>query len=500
VPAGSSGLLLEKIGDPFFAHEKELLLPRGLRFRVDSISHETRVAELSILKEMRFNPYHTLFEEEPSRTLIRSLIEHAVDRALLRFNPYHDESGRFASADGAPSGGIIQGGGAVRGSEQDPEFIGGLTAKDYPNGVMPGMVQAYSQYYQSEGKYPLDEWSPAEKTEARKGLAKELQTAEPSVRMPQSAFADMMAEPSPTIKNQWETGRTGAATGKQLQYTPKRQQAERLSSGIPENAIPADRPVYGYLARGDKADFLHANDPKDVDMALKKVSRTQFEQLRANPDKYYLMQVHDSEGKFTDVVSKEFLASRIQVPGDAKYAKAMREKIKYYPIGDGKGGINTNTVVGFANSEYGANSYGEVQVRLKRTMLEHSTVTVGDSIDSRLMGVPARLAERGDTRVPIQMASRSKTGLGGAYTEIQMFKHPTIQDFHTVRFTGAKPSIAVQHKLKAAGVPWEHDPMTKLLPKNAVPVDDIIKGIPSQVRPGMTQKELLELFRKLDRE
>jgi hypothetical protein len=436
----------------------------------------------------------------------QQLLALALDNGSVRkFDPSEprDAEGRW-TADG--------GGGAWGGDAATPEekaiIQGGLTAADYPTGVMPHQPQTYYEYLHPEPDpygYSYSnprtmkdlgysaQWTPEQQATARAALAAQVRDGVPASRLPYAAVKDILADG--TVRNQFETGRTGAATGSSLNYEPRRMAAETELLGVPADAKPEDRPVYGYMAQpGTTGDQLHADNPDEVAKALAELplgynrdetgntvyplsNSNGVADLMANPDDKFLevtpSRYNANEGDYVAVDSASDRAAQMDdmIAKDPEKAGSwydmMNKETRFYPLGDGNGGLNTDNVVAFANREWGANQYGDVMIRYDRSLLDQSTVTGGDSIDMKLMGAPAALVEAADPRVPIGMVTRkvddsySQSRVG--YTEVQMFQHPTLSDITSVTFTGgSKPSGVMQQQMASAGIPWSMDPRPKL--------------------------------------
>jgi hypothetical protein len=309
-------------------------------------------------------------------------------------------------------------------------------------------------------------WSPEEQTQARQALAEQMQQREPAIRMPMSSFKQALADGE--FKNQFETGKSQAASGKKSYYADLRMGIEQDYLGTPKDA--GVRPVYGYMAPS-RADFLSADNPADVQSAIKYLPMGigQATAVMSAPDDYVLAiapsRFNAGEGTYADVENKETLAARNAVGNES--LQRMFAGTAYYPLGDGHGNINEATAVAYANGEYSANQYGDVQVQFGRQTLGTSTVTGGDSIDGRLMGIPAGMAASGDERTPIGMAAHRTSydenfGKAAGYIETQFHDHPTVDDISKVFFTGGKPTGAVTKELEVKGIAWEYAPMPKL--------------------------------------
>ena len=224
-----------------------------------------------------------------------------------------------------------------------------------------------------------------------------------------------------------------------------------------------------------RGDFLSSSRPEDHAFVYENLFssyRSGFmDKVLQDPDNYFVAYTPSKyiggEGSSTYVKQRDDI-------GDGRVA----EHSSYWPIGDGHGNVNNATLFGFANLEYGANQYGDVQVQLKRDIFDHSTITGGDSIDNILMGAPARMVEAADPRVPIGMSMylKPEAKMEASYVEVQYFKHPTLEDVEKVYFTGAKPTKAIQNTLESAGIEWDHDPMERLERGNSVSAADIRSG------------------------
>jgi hypothetical protein len=390
------------------------------------------------------------------------------------------EGGEFGSGDGAD----------YSSSAYQP-FLGGLKPSDFPYGRVPGMVDRYHDMTSGKDRTPYVlgppptassirfslGWTPEQQAQARQSLADVVRTQEPTTRMPMASYKAFIDDG--TLRNQWETGRSGAATGDSREYAPRRGSAETTSLGVPPDAAPGERPVYGYMAPGDRGDFLHADNPADVQAAINYLpgGSKVGNDLTANPDNYFIgitpSRYNANEGEYHSLDTRDGLTqmladtgSNLRSMGPDAYVAMMDKETRYYPVGDGNGNINLNNVVGYANKEYAANSYGDVQLTMSRDILDHSTITGGDSIDAQLMGAPARMVEAADPRVPIGMVSNSidaSRKVAGNYVEVQYETHPTLTDVAKVTFSGStKPPNAATAKLDASGVPWAWEPMPKM--------------------------------------
>jgi len=402
---------------------------------------------------------------------------------------------------------------AVPDEGYDKLFTGGLVPSDFPYGVYPRDIHRNAEYVArfpgSSPRFSL-EWTPEEQAQARQALAEQVRLNEPTTRMPMRSFRSFLADG--TLRNQWETGSTGAATGKTKKYEPIRGNAETDHFGVPEDAPPEARPVYGYFASGTKADVLDMQDEADRQEALSYLpvskqpkddgSPSDYDQMLTNPDDWYISitpsRLNAGEGEYHSVTTADAIATRAAVIDG--YFDEMRQH-GFYPIGDGNGGINWDNVGAYANSQYAANSYGDVEVQLKREILDASTVTGGDSIDGRLMGGPARLVESADPRVPIGMVAYKtayQQGKYGDYVEVQYHRHPTLaDDVAQVFFTGVKPPRAVTQQLDQLGIKWQWKSTPKLSRDKKVPVDEILLKGTNQLAPGASEKERLALLRRL---
>jgi hypothetical protein len=423
-----------------------------------------------------------------------------------KLEKYSDSQERVPA--GSPEGGEFgSGGGADYSSDEYKPFLGGLKPSDFPYGRVPGMVDAYHKMLHPDDpygwvaahpeRYSTDPkgiryslaWTPEQQAQARQSLADVVRTQEPTTRMPLASFKAFLADG--TLRNQWETGRSGAATGASRDYSPRRGSAETESLGVPKNAVPGDRPVYGYMAPGDHGDFLHADNPDDVQTAIQYLpgGSKMADDIRANPDNYFIgitpSRYNSNEGEYHDLASRDELAQRLtnissnpRSMGAAAFVAMEDQETRYYPVGDGHGNLNLDNVVGYANKEYAANSYGDVQLTMNRDILDHSTVTGGDSIDARLMGAPARMVEADDPRVPIGMVSNSIDASGrtrGNYVEVQYETHPTLADVAKVTFSGSsQPSAAIRQQLNDAKIAWAWEPMPKMDRSSATTFSQIV--------------------------
>jgi hypothetical protein len=385
-------------------------------------------------------------------------------------------------------------------------LTGGLTAADFPYGQMPGLVDKYGKYIDDQYKSPWTdevkpadtpislprgqlEWTPAEQAQARENLAAVVQNNDPTTRVPMSAFKEILN--SGEVQNQWETGRSGAATGASREYEPRRGNAETDTLGISPDAQPAERPVYGYLAPSGHADILSPERDEDRAVAEKQVfslygqegAQARFDEVKADPDAYVYVvapsRYNGGEGDFivgpklkSDLID-EYQRRSDEVAEMSPYDRSYKDRVgmlnemsdgdRYYPLGDGHGNLNDQTVFGLANKEHAANSYGDVQITYNRDVLDKSTITGGDSIDMHLMAAPAKMIADADPRVPIGMVAgrTSFDNTHGQYVEMQMHEHPQLDDMKHVAFTGGKPTKAMQDTLAEHGVTWSHEPVLK---------------------------------------
>jgi hypothetical protein len=364
---------------------------------------------------------------------------------------------------------------------------GGLTAADYPSGFQPTGERLGNNWAAEDPESSFERQG-----KAREALATWMAQTDPAIRMKAAAFKKVLDDGE--IRNGFETG-GGTSMSAKPWYHDVRLQGEESSLGIPKTAAATERPVYGFLAPKGAGDFLHADNPDDVQSALDYLptNKGDLDAIRADPDGWLIeitpSSMNAGEGDYIDVVSREYLRTRyadaqardaLRKPWDTdRYATRM-PKLRYYSLGDGHGNLNADTVVSYANREFRACQYGDVEVVMKDSTLDMATVTGGDSLDDRLLGVPAKLAATADPRVPIGKAVPRppycldySDGRQCKYVEVQFADRPQLSDIQKVYFSGAKPTKAITDKLDAAGIEWKWDPAPNLSVQK-VPFDSII--------------------------
>jgi hypothetical protein len=149
--------------------------------------------------------------------------------------------------------------------------------------------------------------------------------------------------------------------------------------------------------------------------------------------------------------------------------------VRYYPLANKDGSLNKDMLFGTSqmNSESIAR-YGEVQVQFKPSTLKNMTITPGDSVDWGRDPLPATLAMKGDSRLPMIDWARinpktKEVGLNiNEYIEAQWWKTPTPSDISKVIFTGKAPTPEVKQLLDEQKVPYQvlgaDKPITPLKP------------------------------------
>ena len=368
---------------------------------------------------------------------------------------------------------------------QYEQFAGGgvsLKASDFPSGHLPTNLSKYPNLW-GEKDYDRDDYGFNQ--ERRNELAQMIKGAHATVQMTPAQVSTFLKDGE--MKNLFQTNKSmavGFREGNQQGYAKNRIDGEHYVLGIPKDASPDERPVYGYLsggniptreavsysAQGDQTEALNSfgrtpEDEFDASFqASQKEGNTGYSagDVIANPTNYSIAMLKYIDGNGHPVsesvlCDNKWLSYRLNFTSGASKDPAWRNAT-IYPCAKQDGSLNSDAISALATNSTSLSSYGTAQVVLKDNILENSTLTVNDSLNYKAtqIGVPYQMALNADPNSPLYV-SRQEQPLSGQvwdYVETQMFTHPTVSDIAKVNFTGDAPSASILKSLDKAGIPY----------------------------------------------
>lgn len=353
--------------------------------------------------------------------------------------------------------------------------LSAIKDKDWPMGQPP--AYPYDRPWRSLTT-PLDSH---ESQLAREVLANTLADSIPSARTSMEGLEGVLETGG--FVSGTELGKTGLSiVSNQSAYFDKRIRFEdKLFGTITDGEGERVSPIIGYMSPKDE--FLDPSKPEDVErlVELRTTKSDGYGNIDTNRSAKDAADLLKNPNDFCVVYEKTWLPASGGKPGQwdvqqtvMRVATAMdaerddpspdsagrdRHTVRYYPLANPDGSLNTNVLFGTRSNTEDISRYGEVSVQFKSPTLKDATITPGDSADNQRDPLPAALAAKADPRLSMfDWGKRLSTGEIGIvqpeYIEAQFWKAPKVSDIAKVVFTGAPPSPRVVKMLNENKIPY----------------------------------------------
>ena len=333
---------------------------------------------------------------------------------------------------------------------------GGLKASDYPSGRLPTGFNDIKKTYEG---FPHDSYMIKRKLEqfpnkeseekARASLSTFMQSHEPSMNVPIGVLNFIVGGDNRRIESGFTTGTTQSSGGHlgqsfDSEYKRMRVSGESKQMGIPTRTDEWERPVYGHMAPIGRFVTYDPNNPDD--------------QVRMKNSIDWVASIRDLEN------TKPLYISRT----GSVFAEPSDTDSEVYPIKNQDGTYNYNTIACFSMllpDEHLSHHYGAAQIVFNRDVLDNATITHGDSLQNvgYQVSVPARMAESGDSRIPILSVlhdSKVEENSNGWTLEVQYQKPLHTSDIKEVKFYTDKSKVDSEtiQRLELQNIPYSFSP------------------------------------------